>query len=104
MAYFKQNEKNQETAYVPSFQPKEEEYDDNFDELSDEDLYDPDEDPAERIARRKDRIRFFFGMADFAGVIVGTVVILLLAALLFSLIRWLSTDISQNFALWQNKL
>lgn len=44
------------------------------------------------------------GLADFAGVIVGTAAILLLLMLLISLINWLVNDMSQSFILLQKHL
>ena len=37
-------------------------------------------------------------MLEFAGVVAGVICILVLLALLFSLISWLSQDISGTFA------
>lgn len=54
--------------------------------------------------RRRDQWRVLSGVADFIGVIVGAVVVLLLIALLVSLINWVQADISQSFTLWQTKM
>ena len=43
-------------------------------------------------------------VGDFFSVIAGTVVILLLTALLISLITWVQADISQTFVLLQTKM
>lgn len=58
----------------------------------------------ERAALRRSHWQLVSGLADFAGVIVGTGVILLLVMLLISLLNWLHADISQTFTLWQTKL
>lgn len=41
------------------------------------------------------------GLADFAGIILGTAVILVTVTLLVSLINWLVNDMSQSFILLQ---
>ncbi|MBQ8618700.1 MAG: hypothetical protein IJ418_14480 [Clostridia bacterium] len=58
----------------------------------------------ERAALRRSRWRLISGLMDFAGVIVGTAVILILIALLVSLLNWLAADLNQTFTLWQTKL
>lgn len=76
--------------------PGEPEEDDPLDEdlLTDE----------ERAYLRRSHWQLISGLTDFAGVIVGTVVILILVALLVSLLNWLHADVSQTFTLWQMKL
>ena len=44
------------------------------------------------------------GLADFAGVILGTGAILVLLTLLISLVNWLVNDLSQSFLLLQKNL
>lgn len=76
----------------------------------DEELFD--EDPLsddllteeERQELRRSHWQLLAGLADFAGVILGTAAILLLIALLVSLINWLVSDISQTFTLWQMRI
>ena len=42
-------------------------------------------------------------MMDFLGVVVGVICILVLLALLFSLISWLSQDVSSTFSLLRTR-
>lgn len=55
----------------------------------------------ERQELRRSSWQLLAGLADFAGVILGTAVILILIALLVSLLNWLVADISQTFILLQ---
>ncbi len=55
----------------------------------------------EREELSRSRWSLLAGLMDFAGVIVGTAVILVLVMLLVSLINWLMSDISQTFTLMQ---
>lgn len=109
MAYFRHNQ--QETqVYKPVFRRDNASgtglsdipYDDGFDDY--DVLPAPEDDPKEMAARRKERFLLFNGVFDFVAVILGAVVILILLAFLFSLFDWVSTDISQTFSLWQNRL
>ena len=58
----------------------------------------------ERQELRRSNWRLMAGLADFAGVILGTAAILVLVALLVSLVNWLVADVSQTFTLWQMRL
>ncbi len=58
----------------------------------------------ERAELRRSRWQLIAGLADFAGVILGTAVILVLVVLLVSLINWLVNDVSQSFILLQKNL
>ena len=58
----------------------------------------------ERAILRRERWRTLANLGDFAGVIVGTAVILVLVALLISLVNWVQADVSQTFTLWQTHL
>jgi len=58
----------------------------------------------ERAELRRNRWQLIAGLADFAGVILGTGAILVLVVLLISLINWLVGDISQSFILLQKNL
>ena len=58
----------------------------------------------ERAELRRSRWQLIAGLADFAGVILGTAVILVLVVLLVSLINWLINDVSQSFILLQKNL
>ena len=53
---------------------------------------------------RRSRWQLIAGLADFAGVILGTAAILVLVVLLVSLINWLVNDVSQSFILLQKNL
>lgn len=80
-------------------------FDDTADGLYDSDPLDDDLlTEEEREYLRRSHWRLISGLADFAGVIAGTAVILILIALLVSLLNWLSADITQTFTLWQTKL
>ena len=106
MAYFNNHPQDlQEEDYQPVFQqPVEDEYID--DEYFDEDMlaYDDYLTQEERREARQMKWKLLAGVGDFIGVLAGTVVILLLVALLISLITWVQADISQSFTLWQTKL
>lgn len=58
----------------------------------------------EQEALRRSRWQLLANLADLAGVIFGTVAILLLIALLISLLNWLVSDMSQSFILLQKHL
>ena len=58
----------------------------------------------ERNELRRSHWKLLAGLADFAGVILGTVAILVLIMLLVSLLNWLINDISQSFILLQKHL
>lgn len=83
-------------------------YDDADDEAYDEPPYDDDLDEPmtdeERRIARQGRFRVAAGVMDFFGVIAGTVVILVLIALLVSLITWLQQDFDQTFTLLTTNL
>ena len=71
-------------------------YNDDFDPLDDELLSEE-----EQSELRRSHWQLLSGLADFAGVILGTAAILLLVTLLVSLINWLVGDLSQSFILLQ---
>ena len=81
--------------YIPLFEG-EGGYDDEFDPLDDELLSEE-----EQSELRRSHWQLLSGLADFAGVILGTAAILLLVTLLVSLINWLVGDLSQSFFLLQ---
>jgi len=58
----------------------------------------------ERQELHRSSWKLLAGLADFAGIILGTAAILVIIALLMSLINWLSEDIGQTFTLWQGRL
>ncbi|MBQ7846612.1 MAG: hypothetical protein IJ392_10765 [Clostridia bacterium] len=111
MAYFNNDPQDVlEEDYQPMFQqPVEDDYlDDDMesDEYYTDELYYDEEylTEEERREARQMRWKLMAGVGDFIGVLAGTVVILLLVALLVSLITWVQADISQTFTLWQTKL
>ena len=117
MAYF-QRKPAEEDSYTRHFSPAEEgyaeeewddeEYDDGFDELMEEDSA-GDDDPAEEMSGEEVRLekrrkyRIAAGIGDFGATLVGVVVILALVAFLINMIRFVSSDFSQNFSLWSTK-
>ena len=58
----------------------------------------------EQAELRRSHWQLLSGLADFAGVIIGTAAILVLMTLLVSLINWLVNDMSQSFILLQKHL
>lgn len=58
----------------------------------------------ERQELRRSNWQLLSGLADFAGIVLGTAAILVIIALLMSLIHWLADDIGQTFTLWQGRL
>ena len=58
----------------------------------------------EKAELRRSRWQLISGLADFAGVILGTAAILVLVTLLVSLINWLVNDVNQSFILLQKNL
>ena len=108
MAYFNNEPQDVlEEDYQPVFQqPVEDDYLDgeNGEYDTDEMYYDDFLDEEERREARQMKWKMLAGIGDFIGVLAGTVVILLLVALLISLITWVQADMSQSFTLWQTKL
>ncbi|MDO4483494.1 MAG: hypothetical protein Q4C54_03380 [Clostridia bacterium] len=96
-AYTPGYEDDQPRYYVPGSgswvtdEAPAEEYAGEYDDLMYDEEYDN--------ARRQGRFRVVAGLADFFGVILGTIVILVMITLLISLVTWLRTDIAQSFAL-----
>ena len=99
MAYFKSNEHFEQNEYA------EEEtdafYDDGFDELTEE----PDELPElseeELEEKKQNHVRFAYGAGNLVGVIAGTVLILVLLTLIFSMIYFVINDMGRSFSLFQ---
>lgn len=104
MAYFNNNDQDMQEDYQPVFQQPV--YDDSEDdyEYDDEPYEDDYLDEQERREARQMRWKLLAGAGDVLAVLAGTVVILLLVALLISLITWVQADMSQSFTLWQTKL
>lgn len=77
------------------------------DPLEDDDLLDEDDldddllTDEDRAELRRSNWKLLAGLADFAGVILGTAAILVTVALLVSLLNWLIADVSQSFVLLQ---
>lgn len=84
-----------EEEYAPLFDG-EEDFADDLDPLDDELLTDE-----EQAELKRSHWQLLSGLADFAGVILGTAAILLLVTLLVSLLNWLINDLSQSFILLQ---
>ena len=84
-----------EEGYQPLFYPHED-YTEDIDPLSDELLTEE-----EQAELRRSRWQLLAGLADFAGVILGTAAILVIVTLLVSLLNWLVGDLSQSFILLQ---
>ena len=98
MAYFKSNEHVEEQPYPET--ADQEEYDDGFD--------DPEENEEiteltseEKAERTESRLKLAFGAGNLFGVITGTVLILILVTMIFSMIHFAVTDISRSFSLFQ---
>ena len=81
--------------YIPLFD-EESSFEEDFDPLDDDLLTDE-----EQAELRRSHWQLLAGLGDFAGIILGTAVILLLVMLLISLINWLVGDVSQSFILLQ---
>ena len=96
MAYFKSNEPYPEEPYETEEQ--EEEYDDGFDELTDEE--EPEISDDERQEIRKSRFRVALGAGNLVAVIGGALLILLLVTLIFSMIYFVINDMSRSFSLF----
>ncbi|MBE5787938.1 MAG: hypothetical protein E7324_10455 [Clostridiales bacterium] len=52
---------------------------------------------------KRDRLKVAAGAANFLGVVLGLVSILVLAALLFSLLSWLGQDIYSTFTILRTR-
>ena len=79
----------------------ESDYDDGFDDPAEE----PEEELSEeeKKAIRKKRFRLMSGAGNLTAVITGTVVILVLLALLMNMIGFVINDADRNFTLFQTK-
>ncbi|MBR3106079.1 MAG: hypothetical protein IKH30_02710 [Clostridia bacterium] len=53
---------------------------------------------------RRERFSLIYKMMDFVGVVLGVIFIFVLLALLFSLLSWLSDDVSSTFSILKTKL
>ena len=52
---------------------------------------------------RRERFSLVYKMMDFLGVVLGVICIFVLLALLFSLISWLSDDVSSTFSILKTR-
>lgn len=52
---------------------------------------------------RRERFSLIYKMLDFFGVVLGVICIFVLLALLFSLISWLSHDVSSTFSILKTR-
>ena len=81
--------------------------DGSYDQPHPDEIYLEDEDlltDEEKAVLRRDRWRVLANLSDFFGVILGTVVILVLIALIITLVHWVRSDITQSFTLWQTRM
>ena len=99
MAYFKSNDPETENPYSET-EEAEEEYDDGFDDLQEEE-YIPEISPEEKAERTKSRVRLAMGAGNLFAVIAGTVLILVLVTLIFSIVHFVITDMGRSFSLFQ---
>lgn len=110
--YFQQNPEPEQPIYDDDFAPEEDDvpvelpYDSIYDQPDPEDdeLDDDLLTDEEKAALRRSHWRVLANVGDFAGVIVGTAVILILIALIISLVHWVRSDITQSFTLWQTRM
>ena len=77
---------------------EQEEYDDGFDELTDEE--EPEISDDERQEIRRSRFRVALGAGNLVAVIGGALLILLLVTLIFSMIYFVINDMSRSFSLF----
>lgn len=97
-ADFPEEEYYPEETYPPLFTSNDD-FTEDIDPLSEELLTDE-----ERAELRRSHWQLLAGLADFAGVILGTAAILVIVTLLVSLLNWLVSDLSQSFILLQKHL
>jgi hypothetical protein len=110
MAYFRTNEM-EDTLRQPPAGSAEESGNGTQDEYVESDYDDGFDDPAEpeeeelseeeRDVIRKKRFRILSGAGNLTAVIAGTVVILVLLALLMNMIGFVLNDADRNFTLFQ---
>ena len=105
MAYFRTNEM-EDTLRQPPAGSAEESGNGTHDEYVESDYDDGFDDPAEpeeeeRNVIRKKRFRILSGAGNLTAVIAGTVVILVLLALLMNMIGFVLNDADRNFTLFQ---
>ena len=110
MAYFRENDpeetrlqppvRNSKEAQYDTQEYVESDYDDGFDDPEEpEDV--PELTEEEKNAIRKKRFRVISGAGNLTAVITGSVVILILLALLRSMVSFVLNDADRNFTLFQ---
>lgn len=99
MAYFKSNEHFAENEYTD--EEPEELYDDGFDELTEETDDFPELSEEELNQKKQSHVRLAYGAGNLFGVIAGTVLILILLTLIFSMIYFVINDMGRSFSLFQ---
>ncbi len=114
MAYFKSNEQ-EETRRNPSL-PEEpginagnssweeypgEDYDDGFDDPYEDEDELPELTEEEKADIQKKRAKVVFEAGNITGIIIGTVLVLLLVMILFSMVYFVRSDITRNFTLFR---
>ena len=111
--YFQQDPEPEQPIYDDDFAPEDGDvpvelpYDSGYGQPDPEELYLDDDDlltEEEHAALRRSRWRVLASLGDFAGVIAGTAVILILIALIITLVHWVRSDITQSFTLWQTRM
>ena len=100
MAYFKSNEQEPGNTYSGTEQ-NEPEYDDGFDDLYENADEVPELSREEKAESTQSKLKLAFGAGNLFGVIAGTVLILVLLTLIFSMIHFVITDMGRNFSLFQ---
>ena len=95
MAYFKNNEPYSDEPY--SEDEDEEEYDDGFDDLTEEE---PELTEDEMEERKENHFRLAVGAGNLVAVIGGAVLILLLLTMIFSMAHYVINDMNRNFSLF----
>ena len=101
MAYFRINEPAEDEQYQAGEEDTEEEYNDGFDELAEEEEEAPGLTDAERRERKQSRIRIAVGAGNLFSIIAGTVLILVMLTLIFSIVHFVINDMTRNFSLFQ---
>ena len=110
MAYFRRNE-TEETLQQPAIRSAEERVDSLQDEYMesyyDDGFDDPDELEEDELSKEerneihKKRFLMLSGAGNLAAVIAGTILILILLALLMNMIGFVLNDADRNFTLFQ---
>ena len=114
MAYFKSNEqeetrRNQSLPDEPGYDDgndgwteyPDEDYDDGFDEPYPDEPEEPELSEEEKADIQKKRAKMIFEAGNITGIIVGTVLVLLLVTILFSMVYFVRSDITRNFTLFR---